>query len=75
MSLKIKKKYGIRWYTYTCNCGKHHKIPLLYLNILFSFKNKYYHKCCNCFNVVCLKNIQNIILDSTDNKLKQLNKR
>lgn len=75
MSLKIKKKYGILWYTYNCKCGKKHKIPLIYLNLIFSFKHKYYHKCSNCFNVSCLKNIQNITIDSTDKKVKELNKR
>ena len=73
MSLKIKKKYLLLWYYHKCNCGKIHKIPLLYLNIIFSFKQKYYFRCNCCGYVVCLLNIQNIVTDSTDEKMKEMN--
>lgn len=74
MSLKIKKKYGMLWYLHKCECGKVHKIPLIFLNIIFSFKEKYYYRCSNCNYVSCIYNIQNIIIDSTDEKMKEMNK-
>lgn len=73
MSLKIKKKYGILWYYHKCQCGKIHKIPLIFLNIIFSFKQKYYYRCNCCGYVSCLCNIQNIIIKFTDKKMKKLN--
>ena len=75
MSLKITKKYGLLWFNHKCKCGNNHKIPLIYLNLIFSFKNKYYYKCNNCFYVSCIRNIQNIVIDSTDEKMKEINYR
>lgn len=73
MTLKIEKKHGIRYYIHDCKCGKRHKIPLIFLNIIFSFKNKYYYRC-DCHYVSCIRNIQNIVVDSTDEKMKESNK-
>lgn len=73
MSLKVKKKYGLLWYHYKCKCGVIHKIPLIYLNLIFSFKQKYYYRCDNCGYVSCLLNIQNIVVNSTDEKMKDMN--
>lgn len=74
MTLKLTKKYGILWYNHKCICGKTHSIPLIFLNIIFSFKEKYYFRCSNCNYVSCLRNIQNIIIDSTDEKMKEKNR-
>lgn len=74
MSLKIKKKYGIYWYHYKCECGKMNKIPMILLNIIFSFKQKHYHRCSNCNHVSCIRNIQNLVIDSTDEKMKEKNR-
>lgn len=74
MSLKIYKKYGLLWYKHNCKCGKTYNIPLLFLNIIFSFKEKYYYRCSNCNYISCLRNVQNIVIDSTDKKIKGENK-
>ena len=73
MSLRIKKNYGMLWYCHVCKCGKKHNIPLIILNMIFSFKHKYYYRCDNCGYVVCFRNLQNIVVDSTDKKMKELN--
>ena len=72
MSLKTRKKYGLKWYIHKCNCGKVHNIPLIFLNIFFSFRQKYYYRC-DCGYVSCLRNVQIIVVDSTDKKMKEMN--
>ena len=73
-SIRIKKRYGIYWYKHKCRCGNIHYIPLLFLNIRFSFTKKIYYTCRKCGYVSCIRSLHNIITDTADKKAKLLNK-
>lgn len=73
-SLRIKKRYGLYWYKHTCRCGNTTYIPLLFLNIRFSFTNKIYKTCRKCGYISSIRNIGNTNTDTADKTLKKLNK-
>lgn len=73
-TLRIKKRYGIYWYKHKCRCGNIHYIPLLFLNIKFSFKKQIYYKCRKCGYILAIRNMGFIATDTTDKQIKVLNK-
>lgn len=53
-----------------CKCGAVHYYFLPYLFVLFAFRDKVYRRCNNCGELYCFKSIFNVVVDSTDHRMK-----
>ena len=73
-TLRIKKKHGIYFYKHTCRCGNIKYIPLLFLNIRFSFNNKIYTTCKSCGYTSCIRVVEMIHSETIDQETKKMNK-
>lgn len=73
-TLRIKKRHGIYWYKHTCKCGHITYIPLLFLNIRFSFTRKIYIQCRKCGYTSSIRCNLNIHTDTADTHMKEINK-